>query len=107
MVCHRCPKHLFLELRLLGLAPEIEVRNQSPLTGRIKSLRDEFHDASRGLGKNLRVSCLIGEGDPKKDRWVSAPVVVDRIAEVHNPWREGREGVEMLDEFRRLCDSSR
>jgi len=35
VVCHQLPENLFLELRLLGLAPEIEVRNQTPLTGRI------------------------------------------------------------------------
>ena len=100
VVCHQLPENLFLEPRLLGLAPEI-------LTGRIKPLRDDVLDAASGFGKIGPMRCLIREGYPKKDRWVSAPIVVERVAQVHNPWREGSEGVEMLDEFRRLCDSSR
>jgi hypothetical protein len=56
-------------------------------------------DASGGLGKSRRMSCLIRQRDPKKDRGVSAPVVFDRVAQVHNSWRKGPQGVEMFDEI--------
>ena len=44
VVCHPSAENLILQLRLLGLAPEIKVRNQIPLTGRIEFVGDEVRE---------------------------------------------------------------
>jgi hypothetical protein len=51
VVCHQSAENLFLELRLLRLAPETEVRNQIPLTGGIEFVRDEGRDTSGWFGE--------------------------------------------------------
>lgn len=106
MVRHRSAENLFFEPRLFGLAPKVEVWKQIPSANGVELLLNRVHNAPAGSGKNRRTSRFIRESNPKEDRRISAPVVVDGIAQFHNSWRKRRQGIEMFDQFCRLRDSS-
>jgi hypothetical protein len=57
--------------------------------------------------KNRRMGCVVRQGDPKEDCRVSAPTVVHRVTQVDNSRRQGRKGVEMLDEGSAGCATPR
>jgi hypothetical protein len=53
--------NLVLEFGLLGDAPEIEVRNETPISAKIYLVIDEVHESCGGLSQFFCLACIVGE----------------------------------------------
>jgi hypothetical protein len=99
---------LVLEFRLLGAAAEIEIRDKSPLAGKIDVTTNRSNEGGLRLLKILRFARLVGQSDPKEDGRVAAPVVLERVPPFldagHN---DMRELIELLDVITRRSISMR
>jgi len=81
---------------LLGLAPVIEVRPQTPILDGSNSIEENSSYSTGQLGDRVLVDIRIGQDDSKENRRLICRVRPDAVGNVRHLRAQGTEGV--LDE---------
>jgi hypothetical protein len=77
---HRSRPSFLFQSSLFGLAPELEIREQSPLFDGLECLHDSISNAPGDLQQPRPSAGTIRKQDAKEDRVVTGPILAKRVA---------------------------
>jgi len=83
-ICHCSSPGLFLENGLLGLTPEIKIRQNTPLFERLEALVNRSCHLVRGVPQLIAATSLVGKDDSEEDSRLPSPILTKSVPQTHD-----------------------